>query len=603
MLFTSHAGSSDPTRFVSTKDEPKYDYIIAGGGTAGCVLASRLSEDPKISVLVVEAGEADARQLMSRIPAGWGNLFKTPVDWAYETTPQPQAAGRKLFQPRGKMLGGCSAMNAEVYQQCSPEDYDHWESKGAKGWSWKDLKPYFEKSAGVLSNGTLSGSSPVINEKLDGDKGEKETEGIYKTSEAPTNVITAAFVEAGESLGIKATNLNSGNPSDSIGISRFLTSTSSGTRTTTSTAYLPSTVYKTRPNLHILTLTTVTKLLFSTSPSPSPSSSPVCTGVSARQKADGPTFEFYATREVLVCLGSFASPQLLLVSGIGRGSELDRVGVEGLVESKGVGKGLKDHILSTVVFEATKGTSLQFLTNPIATLPHLMKWMIKGTGPLTTNLAEAGAFLRSDSIPGQSSSIVKGSVNGSGPTAPDLEIINAPVYYVHHGLEKPPVANADYFTMASTLLRPHSVGEVTLASNDVFDAPVINPNYLSSEYDRQVVLEGIKLIRRLSTTSPLSPYLVKSVSPENLATLTDEELLTHMTLSADTIYHPVGTCRIGNFEDGAVVDHELRVHGVDGLRVCDASVFPDITSGHPAAAVVAVAERAADLIAGKIGRQ
>ncbi|KAL8284019.1 hypothetical protein RQP46_005132 [Phenoliferia psychrophenolica] len=586
-LFPTHAGVANPVLFASPASTAhddvaakSYDYIIAGGGTAGCILASRLSEDPAVSVLLIEAGDADTKQLMSKIPAGWGNLFKSPAEWGFETVPQENAAGRKLYQPRGKMLGGCSAINAQIYQQCSPEDYDHWEKNGAKGWGWDNLKPFFDKAAGVY---------PAQGKVLE--KSDIEAQGFLRTSFPSANPISQAFVDSGPGVGIPTiVDFNTARSESNFGASCFLTSASTGVRTTTSTAYLPPSTYQSRPNLSILTCTTVTRLLFS------PTSATQCVGVQLGQKqgVDAPRWVAYAKKDVVVAMGAFASPQLLLVSGIGAREELKKVGVEVLREVKGVGKGLKDHILSTVSWEAPKGTSLQFLTNPVSTLPSLAKWLFNGTGALATNVC---FFLRSDAIPDQKSSVAKGATNASGPTAPDLEIICAPLYYQRHGLNKPPTTGGnDFFTLASIVLRPKSVGTVTLASSDMFDAPLIDPNYLSHELDRKVILEGIKLIRRLAQTEPLKAFLVKSVAPVGLDDLDDEGLMKHVSESAETIYHPTSTCKIGKESSGGVVDSDLRVHGIKGLRVCDASVFPDIVAGHPQAAVIAVAERFADLL-------
>ncbi|KAL8284018.1 hypothetical protein RQP46_005131 [Phenoliferia psychrophenolica] len=596
-LFPTHAGFANPALFASPSstahDDPhakSYDYIIAGGGTAGCVLASRLSEDPAVSVLLIEAGDADTKQLMSKIPAGWGNLFNSPAEWGYKTVPQEHAAGRKLYQPRGKMLGGCSAINAQIYQQCSPEDYDDWEKNGAKGWGWDNLKPYFDKAAGVY---------PIQGKVLE--KSDIAAQGFLKTSFPIANPISQAFVKSGLGVSIPTiVDFNTARPESNYGASCFLTSASAGVRTTTSTAYLPPSTYQGRPNLSILTCTTVTRLLFS------PTSPTQCIGVQVGQKqgVDTPRWVAFARRDVVVAMGAFASPQLLLASGIGARAELEKAGVEVLREVRGVGKGLKDHVWSLVTWEAQKGTSLQFLTSPVATLPSLAKWLFNGTGALATNVGEAAMFLRSDAIPDQKSFVAKGATNASGPTAPDLEIICAPLWYQSHGLKKPPTTGGnDFFTLGSIVLRPKSVGTVTLASSDMFDAPVIDPNYLSHELDRKVVLEGVKLIRRLAQTEPLKSFLVKSVAPVGLDDLDDEGLMKHVSESAETIYHPVSTCKIGMESAGGVVDSDLRVHGIKGLRVCDASVFPDIVAGHPQAAVIAVAERFADLLKSSMASQ
>lgn len=565
----SFVDSARPVGVVS------FDYVIAGGGTAGCALASRLSEDPGVTVLLIEAGDADTKQLMSRVPAGWGNLFKSPAEWGFETTPQAELNSRELYCPRGKMVGGTSAINAQILQHCSPEDYQQWEANGATGWGWKDLKPYFKKSE-CHTESTVPPTSRGI-------------KGPFKTSLAPTNEITTAYVETGPQVGIpRVADFDVETPSGGIGIARFFTASFKGVRTTASTAYLPPSIHQTRKNLTVLTLTTVTRLLLS--------SSGTCMGVEVGQTREGQRWDIYADREVIVSMGTYGSPQLLLASGIGRKTELKKVGVLCAKELDGVGQGLQDHLLVTINWEAKRNTSLQFLTNPVSTLPHLVRWLYNGTGPLGTNLAEAAAFVRSDNIPGRSSSVPKGASNASGPTSPDIEIINAPLYYSHHGIEKAPKPNADYFTLAPIILKPKSEGTVSLRSSDMFDAPAIDPKFLTNELDRRVLLEGMKVARDFSRAEPLKNYLLEAVSPMNFDTADDEALLAHARASCEHIYHPTSTCRIGKESEGGVVDNNLRVHGIKGLRVCDASVFPSICSGHPVGAILAVAERAADLI-------
>ncbi|GAA6064295.1 hypothetical protein JCM10212_002475 [Sporobolomyces blumeae] len=604
-----------------------FDYIICGGGTAGCVLASRLSEDPNVKVLVVEAGESDQKQLMSRIPAGWGNLWKTPAEWNFETVPQEHCDGRTMYQPRGKMLGGCSSINAQCYQHCSPSDYDDWEKKGAKGWAWRDLKPYFAKA----ENHTPNPEHCI-------DQSKRGKGGDWQTSYPPTNEITQAFIQAAPSIGIPS-NPDLNDELNTTGVTRFqATVDAKGQRSSTSAAYLTPKVFA-RPNLSILTGTTCTKLLLvDVDPDAGDGNDgddkTKCVGVELGQTAssDGPRWHAFATRDVVVSLGSFGSPQLLQCSGIGAKETLARAGVECRVELDAVGKGLRDHVLAITTFKANKGTSLQYLTNPIKTLPSLARWLYNGTGPLSTNLAEAGAFLRSEDVERDGSVVVgdparrgegktettetarvvrKGETNCSGDKSPDLEIINAPLYYVNHALTPPPVASDDYFTLASTVLRPFSRGTVEILSGSTFDKPRIDPNYFADERDVKVCLAGLHVIRKLIETSPLSSYVSDPVAPATMSrseflNASDEDLVEHVVKKyAETIYHPMSTCRMGSLEspsgEGSVCDETLKVRKVRRLRVCDASVFPDSVSGHPVAAVVAVAERFADMLKQEMG--
>ncbi|GAA5832859.1 hypothetical protein JCM5353_003732 [Sporobolomyces roseus] len=590
-LPTSDPSEQTGVNAAGTKQARReYDYVIAGGGTAGCVLASRLTENPECKVLMIEAGESDQKQIFSRIPAGWGNLWKTPAEWNFETVPQEHCDNRKMYQPRGKMLGGCSSINAQCYQHCSPSDYDQWEKEGAKGWGWKDLKPYFAKA---------ENHSPNPAHKIDESKRGKG--GDWQTSYPPTNEITSAFIDATVAAGVPH-NPDLNIETNTVGITRFqATVDSTGQRSSTSAAYLPKKVF-TRSNLSILTGTTVTKLLLSDDNSK-------CVGVELAQSQDASSQRYYAyaKKDVISCLGSFGSPQVLLCSGIGRKETLDKAGVEQKVAVDEVGEGLRDHVLAITTFKATKGTSLQYLTSPLKTLPHLARWLYDGKGALATNLAEAGAFLRSSDIEadgtvspagqGLGTGVVdKSIVNSSGVTSPDLEIIDAPLYYVHHALEPPPVPSDDYFTLGSTILRPFSRGTVTISSGSTFDKPLIDPRYFSDERDLKVCLAGIHLIRRLVQLAPLSTYLsegpiVPDMSMKDFLEASDSELIAHIRQHAETIYHPMSTCAIGK-----VVDERLEVKGIKGLRVADASVFPDSVSGHPVAAVVAVAEKFADML-------
>ncbi|TNY19012.1 GMC oxidoreductase [Rhodotorula diobovata] len=612
-LFASLAHAADPDAHKGTSSVPEalsaregggaagvrqFDFVICGGGTAGCVLASRLTEDPDVSVLLVEAGESDQRQLFSRVPAGWGNLFETPADWNFSTVPQPELSNRSLFQPRGKMLGGSSAMNAQIYQHCSREDYDAWEASGATGWGWSGLQPYFAKAEGFTPH-----PAHKIDESMRG------KEGVWKTGYPTTSPVVDAWVKSGPAAGVPHNpDLNiETNPN---GITRFqATVDSKGQRSSTSAAYLPPSVYS-RPNLSILTSTRCTKLLLAPSPGASDPATQRCVGVELQQSPDGgKTYVARAKQDVIVSLGAFGTPQLLLCSGVGSKAKLDAAGVEQKVELEGVGEGLKDHVLAGVFFRAKNGTSFEFLKSQVRTIPSLVRWLVFGTGPLRSNLAEGGAFLRSDTIAhdGSVSSSSEGTkgivdfpINASGKTSSDLEIVCAPVWYLNHALTPAPVPSADSFTMASTLIKPFSTGTVGIRSGSAWDEPVIDPRYLSDKRDQKVLLSGFHLMRRLAQTAPLADLLTGVDLPaggmEGFLAATDTELLQHARDTAETIYHPFCSARIGAREKGGVVDPSLRVYGTSNVRLCDASVFPDAVSGHPQAAVVAVAEKFADML-------
>ncbi|BGP35876.1 hypothetical protein JCM10296v2_007728 [Rhodotorula toruloides] len=584
-------GSSDARGMLGEggEGEKVFDYVICGGGTAGCALASRLSEDPTLRILLIEAGESDQKLLFSRIPAGWPNLFKTPADYAPTTVPQPALHNRTLYQPRGKMLGGCSAMNAQCVQWCAPGDYERWEEKGATGWGWKNLEPYFRKAEGFVPDPSQPG--------IGSDRG---TEGVWKSrhpGEAATNEITKAFVETGPKVGVPH-NADLNRATNTSGITRFQAHIDSrGQRSSTSAAYLPSSVY-TRPNLCILTRTTVERLVLS-------AEGTKCVGVVLAQEKNPKKGRFVAraSRDVILSLGSFSTPQLLQCSGIGPRDTLEEAGVKCVVGNDGVGGGLKDHVLAGVFFEARRGSSWEWVKDPVKTLPSLIRWLATGTGPLSSNMAEAAAFLRSSDVSSSGEVVVQTPKEGERSGA-DLEIITAPVWYLNHTLTPPPNTSGDYFTMASTVLHPHSSGSVKISSGSVWDMPLIDPGYLKDPRDVEVLLAGLRLIRRMSTTAPLSSYLLKpaspSMTPEEFATASDEQLLEHARETAETIYHPMGSCKIGPREEGGAIDPSLRVYGLSNVRVCDASVFPDTVSGHPVAAVIAVAEKFADMLKAEV---
>ncbi|GAA6020500.1 hypothetical protein JCM10207_000024 [Rhodosporidiobolus poonsookiae] len=587
------AGEAVQEEEEEEEGKKKFDYVVCGGGTAGCVLASRLTEDPAIRVLLVEAGESDQKQLMSRIPAGWGNLFNSDAAWNFDTVPQAALNDRVLYQPRGKMLGGCSAINAQIYQHCSPEDYDLWASLGATGWGWTDLKPYFDKAEKW---------SP--NPEYEIDETKRRTDGIrctgYPTATAET---TRAFVKSGPAVGLPA-NRDLNDETNTSGITRFQTTADpSGQRASTSAAYLPPAVLA-RPNLAVLTSTTCTRLIFAPS---APNEPRKVLGVELAPSEDGPRYLACASRDVLVCLGAFGSPQLLLCSGIGRASTLNKAGVQVQVEVEGVGEGMKDHVLVPVAFETKAGSSFEFLKNPVKTLPSLLRWLSLGSGPLASNLAEAAAFLRSDAVlPDGTVALApvrkaEGGMNASGKTSADLEVITAPVYYVNHGLSPPPAPQAlDYMTLAPVVLKPFSSGCITISSGDAFEKPLIDPGYLTDERDEKVLLAGLRVIQRLSRTPPLADLLTRVAAPQmsldDFAAASEETLLEHTRATAETVYHPMGGCKIGPKDKGGVVSPSLTVHSTLNVRVCDASIFPDAVSGHPQAAVVADAEKFAAML-------
>ncbi|KAH7341232.1 GMC oxidoreductase [Rhizoctonia solani] len=561
----------------------KWDYIIVGGGSAGCVLAHRLSEDPNVSVLVIEAGKDCLDQLFSRIPLTFGRLFKTDADWAYSTKPQPTLDGRSLFWPRGKMLGGCSSINAMCYTHAAPSDYDDW---GVEGWKYEDLKPYFRKAEMY---------TPHVGHSLV-DRAHRGDQGHWKTGYSYRANTVELFIESCKDVGIPY-NPDINTPEGTMGVSELMSHIDHrGERSSTSAAYLPKSVLA-RPNLTVLIDTRITRLLFDTSNPDEPRA----VGVEIAQTADGKRYRVAASKEVILSAGSIGTPQILMASGVGPKDQLDTAGVEVLKESKHVGQNLFDHLLSCVLFRATD--SLDYLGTTSGSLLPLARWLATGTGPLTSNLCEAAAFIRTDDTKIFGPNEVEDTT--SGFSAPNLEIACAPLTFAQHGFRTAPPGEKA-FTMAPVLLRPKSSGYVTITSGNVWDTAVIEPNYFADPNDVKTLVQGVRIALKIAHTKPLADKLIFKpnqdesniffMGDQDPATVTDEVIEAWIRREAETIYHPVGTAKIGTSIENSVVDSELRVHGIKGLRVVDASVFPKQVSAHPVAGIVAVAEKAADVI-------
>ncbi|GAB1525203.1 hypothetical protein RhiTH_008360 [Rhizoctonia solani] len=566
----------------------KWDYIIVGGGSAGCVLAHRLSEDPNVSVLVIEAGKDCLDQLFSRIPLTFGRLFKTEADWAYTTKPQSTLDGRSLFWPRGKMLGGCSSINAMVYTHAAPSDYDDW---AVEGWTYEDLKPYFRKAEKF----TPHVGHPLVDPSHRGDQGHWKTGYSTPVASGSNRASKSEFHTTREPTDF--TDINT--PAGTIGVSEIVSHVDpQGQRSSTSTAYLPKSVLE-RPNLTVLIDTRITRLLFDTSNPDEPRA----VGVEIAQSANGSRYRIAASKEVILSAGAIGTPQILLASGVGPKDVVQKASVQVLKESNHVGRNLYDHLLSCVIFRATE--SLDYLGTTSGSLLPLAKWLATGTGPLTSNLCEGGLFIRTDDpkIFGPNPAHIEDTT--SGPNAPNLEMACAPLTFAEHGFKSAPPGEKA-FTMAPVLLRPKSSGFITISSGNVWDNAVIEPNYFADPNDIKTLVQGVRLALKIAHTKPLADKLIfrpntdtSSVffmGDQDPATITDAEIEAWLRREAQTIYHPVGTAKMGSSIETSVVDSQLRVHGVKGLRVVDASMFPKQLSAHPVAGIVAIAERAADLI-------
>lgn len=525
------------------RDEARadHDYVIVGAGSAGCVLASRLSEDPGTSVLLLEAGPAD-RDLRIRIPAAFSGLFKTRYDWDYRTVPQEHLGGRRLYWPRGRVLGGCSSMNAQVHVRGHRTDFDGWASGGADGWSWDDVLPYFRRSE----------DAPRPGSSLRGVDGPTTVRDLRSTRPA-----TDAFVEAAVRAGIPRCADANGLQQEGVDFTQV--TQRRGRRWSAADAYLRPAGG--RKNLHVRTGALATRVLVE---------GDRAVGVEFRT---GRRLErAYAGGEVILAAGAVNSPQLLMLSGVGPAAHLREHGIPVVRDLPAVGRHLKDHLAAGMVVR-TRGETL----DDADSLWNLLLFVIGRRGRLTSNVAEALAFLRS----------------GPDQRAPDVELVFAPTCFLNHGLDASDVRG---LTIGAVVLQPNSEGRITLRSAEPGEPPVIDPRYLSDPpgEDLRTLQAGIDWARRIFRTDPLRRFVAGPLEPES-GDLAPSEAEAFVRRRAQTLYHPVGTCRMGEGEE-TVVDAALRVRGVGGLRVVDASVMPEIVRGHTHWATVMIAEKASDMI-------
>lgn len=520
----------------------KFDYIVVGAGSAGCAVAARLSENPKTSVLLLEAGPTDADQEAVHVPVAFPTLFKTDLDWDYSSSEQEGLNGRQLYSPRGKVLGGCSSINAMIYQRGAPANYDSWNRGNITGWGWKDILPFFLKGQNQergdmplhASGGPLTVADP-----------------------RDPNPLSVAFVKAAEEQGYP---LNDDfNDGEQEGFGLYQVTQRKGMRGSAAVSYVHPALE--RDNLTVITSAMTKRLVMD---------GQTCIGVEF-ETPDG-TQIAHCNREVVVSAGAYGSPQLLMVSGIGPKAQLQEHGIAVVKDLPGVGENLQDHFMAPVAYHCTQEISLAGATDPAEA-----EKLAEGMGLLTSNIGEAGGFL---------------TVHEDAE-APDLQFHFAPGWFILDGAGNP---EGHGLTALPGIVGTRSKGRVTLASSDVADNLNVDPGTYSDSRDLDVVVEGVKIARKILNSQAFDEFRGDEYLP-GADVESDEDLAEFVRNYSQTIYHPVGTCKMGS-DEMAVVDAALRVHGVSGLRVADASIMPTIINANTNAPSIMIGEKCAAMMRG-----
>ena len=527
-------------------DTPTYDYIIVGAGSAGCVLANRLTESGKHSVLLLEAGPRD-RNIWIHVPLGYGKLFKaTSVNWMYQTEPEPHLNGRSVFQPRGKVLGGSSSINGLLYVRGQHEDYDRWRQRGNAGWGYDDVLPFFRKAEdqqrGPDHYHGAGGPLPVSDTRH-------------------PDPLSQAFVDAAVQAGLPRNPDFNGAAQEGAGW--FQTTTRYGRRASTARSYLRPA--RRRHNLRVETAALARRIVFEDRKA-----------VAVEYSQGGVSKTARAAKEILISGGAYNSPQLLQLSGIGPADLLKSHGIDVVLDAPGVGRDLQDHLQVRIVTRCTRAITLNDIVGSRwRSIMMGLQYAAFRKGPLTIAAGTSGAFLKTD---------------------PRLATPDVQIHFLPFSTDKMGEALHSYsgFSASVCQLRPESRGSLRIRSADPAAAPEIRINYLATETDRTANVEGLKILRRILAAPALKPFSVEEVEP-GPKVLSDEELLAFCRQRGSTVYHPTSTCRMGN-DPLAVVDQSLRLRGIEGLRVIDASIMPDLVSGNTNAAVIMIAEKAADMI-------
>jgi choline dehydrogenase len=528
-----------------TLPDQDYDYIIVGAGSAGCVLANRLSADPGHRVLLIEAGGSDTNPWI-HIPVGYFKTMHNPAtDWCYVTEPDEGIASRRLQWPRGKVLGGSSSLNGLLYVRGQPQDYDRWAALGNAGWSFDEVLPYFKKSEdqerGADDYHGVGGPLKVSNLRL-------------------RRPIADYFIEAATQVGIPFNEDYNGARQEGVGY--FQQTAYKGFRWSTAKGFLRPA--RKRANLTLLTKAHTTRVLFEGG-----------SAVGVEYLRRGKLHQAHAQREVILCAGAIGSPHILQLSGIGAKSLMERVGIPLIADLPGVGQNLQDHLQVRLVYRTSQRTLNDEVNNIFKRGWVGLQYLLNRTGPLTLAASQVAIFTRSQ---------------------PQLERPDIQFHMQPLSADKPGDGAHKFsaFTASVCQLRPHSRGYLAIRSRDPLGHPAIHPNYLSDERDRRVAVDGIKVARRIAAAPALSQHIIDEYVP-GYQYRSDDELLDAARRCSQTIYHPTSTCKMGQ-DDMAVVDERLRVHGIRDLRIVDASVMPEIVSGNTNAPTIMIAEKASDLI-------
>jgi|TARA_R110002124_G_scaffold93008_3_gene236235 choline dehydrogenase len=525
---------------------PEYDYIVIGAGSAGCVLANRLSADPAKRVLLLEAGGRDTNPWI-HIPVGYFKTINNPAtDWCFKTAPDPGLGGRSISWPRGKVLGGSSSINGLLYVRGQPQDFEHWRQLGNAGWSFNDVLPYFRRAE---------------NQERGADDFHGADGPLAVSDMRVRREICDAVIKAAGELGIP--ERDDFNRDDQEGAGYFQLTTRNGLRCSTAVGYLKPA--KGRPNLDIRTHAQVRNLILEDGR---------CAGVAFDVK--GAPLAAACRGEVILSAGAIGSPQILMLSGIGPAPHLTDMGIPVALDMPGVGGNLQDHLQLRTIYRTHRPITLNDQArNPIQKVLMGLEFLLRRSGPLTMGASQVAIFAK---------------------TRPELETPDIQYHVQPWSADSPGEGTHRFsaFTLSVCQLRPESRGDIRLASPDPFAHPTIRPNYLSTDLDQQTAIESLKLTRRLVETKTLAPYVAEEMRPGSDAQ-TDDELLEGARRIAQTIYHPVGTCKMGR-DPNAVVDDRLRVRGIRGLRVADASIMPTITSGNTNAPAIMIGEKASDMI-------